>query len=258
MPIAIVPARLASVRFPGKVLADRTGTPLVVHACRRASMSGCIDRVVVATDAEEIRQAVARAGYEAVMTSAEHPNGTARLAEAAGLLGLGEGEIVVNVQGDEPELEPGVIDASVAAMERLGMDMGTAASPLQPEDDPADPAIVKAVLAFGPAGEAGPLVGRIGRAVYFSRAAVPFAREPGEPHVPLLRHVGLYVYRRAFLGEYAAWPESPLERTERLEQLRAVERGVKISAAVVEPSPPGIDTPAQYEAFVARFGLSGG
>ncbi len=239
----IIPARLGSTRFPGKVLADRTGWPLVRHVYERAKLAACASRVVVATDDERVRAAVVRFGGECVMTRADHPNGTSRLAEAAGILGLGADAVVVNAQGDEPELEPALIDAAVGALESSGAPMATVAIPFGADEDVRNPALVKVVL------------GGDGRALYFSRAVIPHARDgsAGDAMRPL-KHVGIYVYRRAFLDEYARLPATRLEATEQLEQLRALYHGHAIAVAVVDTrTHGGIDTPEQYEAFVARW-----
>lgn len=237
--VAIIPARLGSERFPAKVLADRTGHPLVWHVHEAARAASSIARVVVATDAPEVEHAVTALGGEAVMTRADHANGTSRLAEAAATLGLAEDAIVVNVQGDEPELAPAVIDRAVDALATGGCDMATVASPFASNEDPADPNIVKVV------------VRRDGRALYFSRARIPYVR--GEATAPPLKHIGLYVYRRRFLERYASLPPTPLETAERLEQLRALEHGHDIAVAVCEAHHHGIDTPEQYDAFVRRW-----
>jgi len=236
--IAIIPARMGSTRFPGKPLANKTGKTLIQHVVEAAERAGSVSRVVIATDDERIRVAVEAFGGEAVMTG-EHENGTSRLAEAAGLLGLGPDEIVINVQGDEPEIEPSVIDAAVGALVDSGCPIATVASPLPTTGDATDPNVVKVVLRSD------------GRAMYFTRAGVPYARTDDLP-AARLRHVGLYVYRRAFLDVYAGLGSTPLERTERLEQLRVLEHGHDIAVAVVESRHEGIDTPEQYEAFVER------
>jgi len=243
--IAVVPARMASSRFPAKALADRTGTPLVVHACRRAAAASTVARVIVAADDERILEAARRHGFEAVMTRADHPNGTSRMAEVAEGLD-GAVEILVNVQGDEPELEPDAIDAAVRALQ-AHPDCGcaTVAGPFAPADDPADPAAVKVVLDAA------------GRALYFTRALVPHRRhDVGDDEDPVapLRHAGLYAYRRDLLLRYPSLPGGRLERTERLEQLRLLEAGERIAVAIADAGPGGIDTPEQYEAFVRRFG----
>jgi 3-deoxy-manno-octulosonate cytidylyltransferase (CMP-KDO synthetase) len=238
----IIPARLGSTRFPGKVLADRTGRPLIQHVYERAAQARCAARVVIATDDERVRRAVEAFGGECILTR-EHPNGTSRLAEAARTLGLSADAVVVNAQGDEPELEPQLVDAAVAVLERSGAPMATAAVPFGPDEDASNPNLVKVVLA------------QDDTALYFSRALVPFPREAGQTGaVRLLKHVGLYVYRRSFLDEYLALPESPLENTEQLEQLRVLYHGRRIAVAVLDiATSGGIDTPEQYEAFVARW-----
>jgi 3-deoxy-manno-octulosonate cytidylyltransferase (CMP-KDO synthetase) len=236
--VAIIPARMASTRFPRKMLADRTGLPLVVHTLRAARASGAVRRVVVAADDRAIAEAVERAGGEAVLTSPDHPNGTSRLREAADLLGLADGEVVVNVQGDEPEVPAAFIDRAVEALARSGAEVATVASPFAPGQRGDDPNIVKVVRDAR------------GLAMYFSRSPVPFDRDGAG--VERLKHIGLYAYRAGFLRRYASLPETPCERAERLEQLRVLEHGFSVAVAVVEAHHAGIDTPEQYEAFVAR------
>lgn len=251
--VAIIPARLGSTRFPGKVLADQTGKPLIQHVWESTRRAVSLSRVVIATDDERVLNAAVGFGAEAVLTSPEHPNGTSRLAEAAATLGLSADAIVVNVQGDEPELDPSVIDDSVAALLRgegaAGRDsasIATAATPMRPEagERPDDPNIVKVVLT------------RDGFALYFSRSRIPFDRDgAGGEVAACFRHIGLYVYRRATLERYAAMVPTPLEQAEKLEQLRALENGLRIAVAIVRPESTGgggIDTPEQYEAFVRR------
>lgn len=255
--VAIIPARMGSTRFPGKALACETGTPLVVHVCHRAGSAPSISRVVVATDDAAIADAVRAHGYEAVMTG-EHPNGTSRIAEAVERLHLGRAETVVNVQGDEPEIEPGVIDGAVIALRtstvldlaRFGS--GSGDGPLQwvgtvatPIDDASDPNVVKVAL-----GLIEPESG-VAPALYFSRAAIPHAREDATPP-RRFRHVGIYAYRVSALRRYTDMPPTPSERAERLEQLRWLEHGYSIAAAIRDSDHAGIDTPSQYEAFVAR------
>ena len=256
--VAIIPARMGSTRFPGKALASETGRPLVVHVCERAAGAGSIGRVVVATDSQEIRSAVESHGFEAVMTGA-HPNGTSRLAEAAEVLGLEASRIVVNVQGDEPEIEGGVIDGAVAALcaeridprfpdaGRVGAHVGTVMSRIADPGSFTDPNVVKVVSGLVEPDDA------IARVLYFSRAGVPMDRD-GVGGVVAYRHVGIYAYRVADLRTYMTLGETPLERAERLEQLRWLEHGYAIAAAVRESSHTGIDTPEQYAAFVARRG----
>jgi 3-deoxy-manno-octulosonate cytidylyltransferase (CMP-KDO synthetase) len=187
---------------------------------------------------------VRRHGGEAVPTREDHPNGTSRIAEAIERL-LPDGDpqtIVVNIQGDEPLIDPSHIDLAVELLERdREAGISTLACPFGEAEDPADPNLVKAV------------VGASGRALYFSRACVPFHRDAADPPPRRLRHLGLYAYRRASLLRLAALPESPLERSERLEQLRALEHGIAIAVGEVSGAEGGIDTPEQYARFVARW-----
>lgn len=246
--VGIIPARLASVRFPRKMLASETGMPLVQHVWERATQAKSLARVVIATDAQEIARACERFGATVVMTSPEHPNGTSRLAEAAEQLGLADDDIAVNVQGDEPEMEPTVIDAAVEALRRAPMDLpaSTVASPFAPGEDVRSMDIVKVVR------------GVDGRALYFSRAPIPADRD-GDARVRLgdaaqaLKHIGIYCYRRAFLKKYLALEPTPLEQSERLEQLRVLENGYSMMVAIHPSMSCGIDTPVQYAAFVARW-----
>lgn len=240
----VIPARLGSVRFPEKVLAAETGRPLVRHVYDAASACLCADRVVVATDHARVADAVRRFGGAVVMTSPDHDCGTSRIAEAADTLDIADRSVVVNVQGDEPEMEPSLIDAAVEALLDSDAPMASVASPFAPGENPSDPAIVKVVLRAD------------GRALYFSRSLIPFDRDnlgPAGGARPPLKHIGLYVFRRAFLRDFASWPVSSLERTERLEQLRALENGADIAMAIRESRSQGIDTPAQYAAFVKRW-----
>ena len=231
------------------MLASETGRPLVLHTLEAAEKSARLERVVVATDDDAIASAVRGAGGEAVMTSASHPNGSSRLAEAADVLGLADDAVVVNVQGDEPEIDPGLIDLAVDALVGSGADVATVGSPFAAGQDPSDPNIVKVVVDCR------------GRALYFSRSLVPCDRDgaggggTGGVAGPL-KHVGLYVYTAGFLRRYVGLAETPLERTERLEQLRVLEHGHTIAVAVAEAHHVGIDTPAQYAAFVARWRAS--
>lgn len=250
--VALIPARMGSTRFPGKVLASQTGRPLIWHVASQAAKASGVERVVVATDSEQVADVIRSYNVEAVITG-EHPNGTSRLAEASWRLGLGDDALVINVQGDEPEIDPGAIEAAAEALERTGAEVGTVASPFSPGEDPSNPNIVKAV------------VGCTGLALYFSRALVPFDRDghlqpPGdrlEGVARPLKHVGLYAYRVGFLRTYADLAETPLERTEKLEQLRVLEHGYRIGVAVRESHHHGIDTPEQYEAFVRRWWAKG-
>ncbi|MBA4027636.1 MAG: 3-deoxy-manno-octulosonate cytidylyltransferase [Planctomyces sp.] len=245
----IVPARLASTRLPEKVLLARTGRPLVQHVVDAARAAPGVGRVVVAVDHARIARALRPFGTECVLTDASHPNGTSRLAQAAQLLGLGEDDPVVNAQGDEPELPAAVIGAALGAL--LGSrwaSIGTVASPISDPRQAHDPNVVKVARAPD------------GRALYFSRAPIPHDRDAAGPPTgpaaahPCLRHIGVYAYRAGFLRAYAAMEPTPLETTEKLEQLRALERGHAIAVALAEAPHTGIDTAEQYEAFVARLG----
>ncbi len=236
--LAIIPARYASERFPAKALARDTGKPLIQHVVEAAQACDAIDRVVVATDDERIASAVSSFGTESVMTRADHDNGTSRLAEAAWTLDLRPDTIVVNIQGDEPEIEPAAVDGAIALLESSACDMATAAAPILSRADHLDPNVVKVVL------------DRNSRALYFSRAPIPYPRTLG---VTPLRHIGLYVYRCDFLERYADLPSTPLEKAERLEQLRALEHGHTIGVHLTDAAWSGIDTPEQYAAFVERW-----
>ncbi len=245
--VGIIPARLASTRFPNKVLASATGRPLIWHVWEAASRARSISRLVVAVDDTRVERAVVAFGGEAVMTRADHENGTSRLAEAAEKLALPDDALVVNVQGDEPELDAKAIDACVARARVGDAPVTTIASPFVPGEDPANPNIVKVVVRAD------------GTALYFSRALIPHARDAGSRAAASpLKHVGLYVYRASFLRRYASLTPTPLERTEMLEQLRVLEHGHAIAVAVHPVSSTGIDTPEQYEAFVERWKRSRG
>jgi 3-deoxy-manno-octulosonate cytidylyltransferase (CMP-KDO synthetase) len=244
--IAIIPARLGSTRFPAKALANQTGKPLVVHVCEQASRASQVARVVVATDADEIKAAVESFGYEAVMTSPEHTNGTSRLAEASEQLGLDSDHVVINVQGDEPEIEPHVIDAALLAHGVLsGLGLGTVVAPINSDDEFKDPNVVKAVLAESSPGSS------CASALYFSRAPVPYPRHT--PDQTPMRHIGIYAYTVGAIRAYLAMAPSHLEHTESLEQLRWLAHGCSIKVAIVDSSHTGIDTPEQYRAFVGRY-----
>ena len=239
---AIIPARYASTRFPGKPLASDTGKPLIQHVYEAVSGARRVDRVLVATDDARIAEAVRAFGGEVAMTRVDHPSGTDRVAEAAAGLDV---ELIVNVQGDEPEMDPASIDALVELMEsRPEAAMGSLACPFPSEGDLTNPACVKVVL------------DRDGYALYFSRSLIPYPRDAaGEVDDPTrwLLHLGIYAYRPAFLQEFSRTAPSVLERTEQLEQLRALYMGERIAMAVVERHSTGIDTPEQYAKFVERY-----
>ena len=244
----LVPARLASTRLPDKPLADIAGLPMVVRVAQRAARSGAA-RVVVATDAPRILDACRAHGIEAVLTREDHATGSDRLAQACELLGLDGEDPVVNVQGDEPLIEPALIDATAALLARRGdCPMGTAAHPLHEAADLANPNVVKVVL------------DREGRALYFSRAPIPWWRDghaggvTALPDPPPLRHIGIYAYRAGFLRGFPRLSASPLEAIESLEQLRVLWHGHRIAVHVSADAPAaGIDTPADLERVRALF-----
>jgi len=240
MVICVIPARYGSKRFPGKPLAADTGKPIIRHVCDVAQRASRVDAVLVATDDERIRDAVEAFGGRAVMTSPQHPCGTNRVAEAAEA--FSDADVVVNFQGDEPELDPALFDRLVEVFEAdPSVEAATMAGPLVP-DEVNDPNAVKVV------------VGASGDALYFSRAPIPWARD-GEAarRAPMLKHFGIYAYRAAALRAYAAMPQTPLEMTEKLEQLRWLENGRRMRVLVTDARPGGIDTPESYAAFVARY-----
>ncbi|WP_066339670.1 3-deoxy-manno-octulosonate cytidylyltransferase [Azohydromonas lata] len=236
----LIPARLASTRLADKPLADIAGLPMVVRVAQRAAQSAA-QRVVVAADDERIVQACAAHGVEAVLTDKGHANGSDRLAQACTLLGLDGEDIVVNVQGDEPLIDPALIDACAELLvQREDCVMGTAAHAIESEADWRNPNVVKVVLDAA------------GRALYFTRANVPFWRDAVPPDAlpspAPLRHIGLYAYRAGFLRRYPTLEPSPLERIESLEQLRVLWHGERIAVHVAAQAPgPGVDTPADLE-----------
>jgi 3-deoxy-manno-octulosonate cytidylyltransferase (CMP-KDO synthetase) len=232
----IIPARYASTRFPGKPLADLAGKPMVVHVCERAKRSGAA-AVHVATDDTRIADAVRQHGHSVVMTRSDHESGTDRLAEAAKRLRLGGEHIVVNVQGDEPLIAPALIRKVAQLLsKRRAAAMTTACHAIHDEASAASSNVVKVVLDAE------------GYALYFSRARIPFPRGPGAPSY---RHAGIYAYRVRFLREYAALPPAPIERSEALEQLRALWHGHRIAVVVSETDiPPGVDTPQDLQAVL--------
>jgi 3-deoxy-manno-octulosonate cytidylyltransferase (CMP-KDO synthetase) len=227
--VILIPARMASTRLPGKPLADIAGEPMIVHVWRRA-VAAKLGRVVVATDAPAIAEAVEKRGGAAVLTRADHASGTDRIHEALHKLDPGHSaDIVVNMQGDLPTLEPASLAAAVAVLiDDSAVDIATLAAEIRKAEERDNPNVVKVV---------GTPVGRSRlRALYFTRATAP----AGEG--PLYHHIGLYAFRRAALERFVKLPPSPLERREKLEQLRALEAGMRIDAAIVETVPLGVDT----------------
>jgi 3-deoxy-manno-octulosonate cytidylyltransferase (CMP-KDO synthetase) len=239
--VVIIPARLASTRLPNKPLADLGGKPMVVRVAERAQQSGA-SRIIVATDHADIAAACAAHGVEACMTRADHPSGTDRIAEVAHLLGLAPDAVVVNLQGDEPLIDPALLAACAARISN-DVPMATCAHPLSDVADAFNPNVVKVVL------------DKLGRALYFSRATIPWHRDGFAAtreqlpagYVPL-RHIGLYAYSNAFLQRYPQLEPSPLESIEALEQLRVLWHGVPIAVHVTDEAPhAGVDTPADLE-----------
>ena len=243
--VAVIPARFASTRLPGKPLLSDTGRPLIQHVVEAAQRAKSLRRVVVATDDQRIADAVAAFGGEFVMTSADCATGSDRVAEAASR--LPEAAIVVNIQGDEPEIEGSTIDQLITLLERdPEAPMATLATPIRDEAVYRDPSCVKVVVSTR------------GRALYFSRSPIPCHRDglpdfaSADPPAAYL-HLGLYAYRRDFLLKIGGLPRSPLEAAEKLEQLRVLEAGHPIAIGVVDESCIGVDTPEDYARFVERW-----
>jgi len=245
----MIPARFASSRLPGKALADIAGKPMIVHVAERARESGA-QRVCIATDDDGIREAVERQGFTAVMTRPDHPTGTDRIAEVVESQRFDPEEIVVNVQGDEPLIEPGLIRAVAGLLsDAPEAAIATACHPIHDAAEMFDPNVVKVVLDHE------------GYARYFSRAPIPWARDAFArstsalpPGLPCYRHIGVYAYRARFLSTFPRLAPSPLERFEALEQLRALWHGFAIAVAVRHDAPhPGVDTPEDLERARAWF-----
>jgi 3-deoxy-manno-octulosonate cytidylyltransferase (CMP-KDO synthetase) len=235
----IIPARFASTRFPAKIIASQTGKPLVQHVVEQVRKSKRIREVIVAIDDRRIEDALRPFGTKCMMTSPSHISGTDRVAEVARNL---SDQIIVNVQGDEPEIEPEIVDELVERLEKSGDEMATAATPFPAGSDPANPNLVKVAMMLD------------GRALYFSRSLIPHQRDATAASRPAYYlHLGIYAYRRDFLLQYTAWPPTPCELAEKLEQLRALEHGAAIHVVKVERATHGIDTPEQYADFVRRF-----
>ncbi|MGL6071582.1 3-deoxy-manno-octulosonate cytidylyltransferase [Craterilacuibacter sp.] len=240
--VVVIPARMASSRLPGKPLADIAGKPMVVRVAERAAQSRA-SRVIVATDHADILAACLAHGIEAVLTRSDHASGTDRLAEVVVSLGLADGEIVVNVQGDEPLIDPALIDRLAELMRDAAVPMATMAHPIHDAADMFNPNVVKVVLDHR------------GRALYFSRAPIPYARDAFAQDVnalpqdlPVLRHIGMYAYQAGFLSTYSALKPAALEAFEALEQLRVLWHGYSIMVATVDEAPAaGVDTPEDLE-----------
>lgn len=239
---AIIPARWASTRFPGKPLVKLRGKPLVQHVWERARRAELVDRVIIATDDMRIAEAAFDFGAEVALTSAKHPTGTDRLAEVASK--LKSAPIILNVQGDEPDIAPSTIDRLARVLQDdPALGMVTAANPIADRSDIGNPNVVKVVTDLA------------GRALYFSRSTIPHDRD-GDGGIKYLRHQGIYGYRRTVLLDFVKWKPTPLEKAEKLEQLRALEHGVSIGVIVVKRASVGVDVPGDL-AKAARV-LRGG
>ncbi|MBN2138839.1 MAG: 3-deoxy-manno-octulosonate cytidylyltransferase [Sedimentisphaerales bacterium] len=239
--LALIPARYSSTRFPGKVLAKDTGKFLIEHTWERACAAELVDEVIIATDDKRIVAAAESFGARCVLTGADHQSGTDRIAEA--VEGM-EADIVINVQADEPEIEPGNIDKVARLLiDNADYPMATLAADFATAEQVGDPNIVKVVTDSR------------GRAIYFSRSPIPYDRDAGGVGEAdrYMRHLGIYAYRKDFLLKLTALPQTPLEMTEKLEQLRAIENGFGILVGKVERTCDGIDTPEQYAEFVKRY-----
>ncbi len=229
-PLILIPARMASTRLPGKPLADIHGVPMIVHVWRRA-MEARAGRVAVAAAEPEIAAAITRAGGESILTKADHPSCSDRIFEAMTKLDpQGRHDIVVNLQGDLPTLDPALITAVLGPLATRAVDIATLATPIRVEAERTNPNVTKAIIAFGKDVTTG-------RALYFTRATAPWGEGPH------FHHIGIYAYRRKALERFVAMPPSPLEKREKLEQLRALEAGMRVDVRIVDTVPLGVDTP---------------
>jgi 3-deoxy-manno-octulosonate cytidylyltransferase (CMP-KDO synthetase) len=246
--VGVIPARFASTRLPGKALLSETGRPLIQHVIEAARRARSLERIIVATDDGQIACAATACGCEFMMTRADHATGTDRVAEVAAH--LEEARVIVNLQGDEPEVSGEALDRVVALLQSdSAAQLATLATPIQDESVYRDPACVKVVF------------NRQGRALYFSRSPIPHHRDGfpkgGRAATPFgYLHLGLYAYRREFLLQLGSLPASPLEEAEKLEQLRVLEAGHTIVVGLVDERSVGIDTPEDYRRFVARWRAS--
>jgi len=243
--IVVIPARFASTRLPGKPLLSATGRPLIQHVVESARTARLANRIIVATDDARIAEAVEAFGGEVAMTRADHPTGSDRVAEVAAR--IDQAEIIVNVQGDEPEIQGSTIDYLIELLRRdPEASMATLGAPIRDEEVYMNPSCVKVVAS------------RKGRALYFSRSPIPHHRDglpdfaTASPPAALL-HLGLYAYRREFLLQLGSLPPSPLEGAEKLEQLRVLEAGWPIALGLIDEPGIGVDTPEDYQRFVDRW-----
>jgi 3-deoxy-manno-octulosonate cytidylyltransferase (CMP-KDO synthetase) len=267
--VVCIPARFASTRFPAKVLAKDTGKYLVQHVWEKACRAKLPHKVIIATDDSRVVDAAKSFGAEVCLTSPDLQSGTDRIAQAVKSLDV---DIVINLQGDEPEIEPSSIDflanlmleAQNSKLKTKNFQMGTLAAPFQNADQIADPAIVKVIVAYSVERRAGSIKLKTqnsklktdcGSAIYFSRSVIPYDRSAGGvgPIKNYLRHLGIYAYRKDFLLKITKLPPSMLEKTESLEQLRVIENGFTILVGIVDKASTGIDTPDQYAEFVKRY-----
>ncbi|MES5099730.1 3-deoxy-manno-octulosonate cytidylyltransferase [Agrobacterium sp. BA1120] len=231
--VVLIPARMASTRLPGKPLADIAGKPMIVQVAMRAREAGA-ERIVVAVDDEQVYDAVKNAGFDVTMTRQDHQSGSDRIYEALQKADpYGNAEFIINVQGDLPTIEPETIRASLRPMENASTDIATLTVEITEEEEKTNPSVVKII--------GSPISETRLRALYFTRATAPYGQGP------LYHHIGLYTYRRAALEKFVSLTPSPLERRESLEQLRAVEAGMRIDAEIVNSVPLGVDTQAQLD-----------
>lgn len=237
-PLVVIPARMESQRLPGKPLADILGQPMIVHVWRRA-VEADVGPVIVACDSPEIVAAVEAAGGRAQLTRPDHPSGSDRIFEAVSAIDPdGVHDVIVNIQGDLPTIGADVVAAALRPLNNGAVDIATLATPITDASERDNPNVVKAVLSLGEGDD-------IGRALYFSRRAVPYSGPDGDG--PLYHHIGLYAFRRGALERFVGLEPSPLEKAEKLEQLRALENGMRIDAALVDTVPLGVDTPADLK-----------
>jgi 3-deoxy-manno-octulosonate cytidylyltransferase (CMP-KDO synthetase) len=267
--VVCIPARFASTRFPAKVLAKDTGKFLIQHVWEKACQAKLPQKVIIAADDQRVVDAAKSFGAVVILTSPDLQSGTDRIAAAVKSLDV---DIVINLQGDEPEIEPASIDflanlmleAQNSKLKTQNYQMATLAAPFQNKDQIADPAIVKVIVAYCVERITGSIKLKTqnsklktdcGSAIYFSRSVIPYDRQAGGvgPIKNYLRHLGIYAYRKDFLLKITTMPQSMLEKTESLEQLRVIENGYKILVGVVEKASDGIDTPDQYAEFVERY-----
>jgi 3-deoxy-manno-octulosonate cytidylyltransferase (CMP-KDO synthetase) len=239
--LGVIPARFASSRFPGKALTPIAGKPMLQHVYERASQARYLTKVIIATDDERIRDAARAFGAQVRMTRPDHPSGTDRVAEVADADGA---SVIVNIQGDEPLIDPEAIDvAALALLADDDLPMATLKKRIEDPSEIANPNVVKVVSDLA------------GDAIYFSRCPIPYVRDGSAVHHQQVhyKHIGLYVYRREFLLAYSGLPVGPLERVERLEQLRALENGYRVGVVETEYESLGVDTPEDLERIAALF-----